>query len=183
MGGAFLDAVAALPPGSGVVFRHYSLAERERKALFRIAHRILQQTGGGQIYLADTVMKSIRWGADGVHLTARASKAFFDARQARQRGLGVTQSVHDCAELARANRSGATAMISPVYPTRSHPDGAVLGEEGFAELAQHARVPVIALGGMTPTRFARLAAIGAYGWAAIDALMPDSAGQAGQEML
>jgi hypothetical protein len=43
----------------------------------------------------------------------------------------------------------------------------------FAALARLARCPVIALGGMNPARFRRLRPLGAYGWAAIDALVQD----------
>lgn len=172
MGDGFLDAVVALPPGSGLVFRHYSLPDRERKALFYAAHRIVQANGDGLVYLADSIIKSIRWQADGVHLRGASPRAISEARRAQRLGLGVTQSVHNLAEMRRANLGGATAIVSPVYPTRSHPHGAVLGEEGFAALTRYARVPVIALGGMTATRFAQIAERGAYGWAAIDAFIP-----------
>ena len=39
----------------------------------------------------------------------------------------------------------------------------------FAWLARRTPLPVIALGGMNPTRGRRLASFGAYGWAGIDA--------------
>ncbi len=171
MGGGFLDAVAALPPDSGVIFRHYTLPDAERKALFAAALRLCRKKHGCVLYLADSVWKSLSWQADGVHLSGKSARAVRDARWARRLGLGVTQSVHDASEMERANRGGAVALVSPVYPTRSHPDGAVLGAQGFAALAQKARGPVIALGGMTPARFAALVEYRAYGWAAIDALM------------
>lgn len=171
MGEGFLDAVAALPPGSGVIFRHYTLPDAQRKALFATALRLCRRKRGCLLYLADSVLKSLSWQADGVHLSGKSARAVIDARWARRLGLGVSQSVHDASEMARANRGGAVALVSPVYPTRSHPDGAVLGAHGFAALAQKARGPVIALGGMTPARFAALVEHGAYGWAAIDALM------------
>ena len=171
MGAGFLDAVAALPPGSGVIFRHYTLPEAERKALFAAALRLCKAKRGCLLFLADSVLKSMSWQADGVHLSGKSARAIIDARRARRLGLGVTQSVHDASEMARANRGGAVALVSPVYPTRSHPDARVLGAQGFAALAQKARGPVIALGGMTPARFAALIEHGAYGWAAIDALM------------
>ena len=171
MGAGFLDAVAALPPGSGVIFRHYTLPDAERKALFAAALRLCRRKRGCVLYLADSVFKSLSWQADGVHLSGKSARAVRDARRARRLGLGVTQSVHDASEMTRANRGGAVALVSPVYPTRSHPDVPVLGAQGFAALAQKARGPVIALGGMTPARFAALVEHGAYGWAAIDALM------------
>ena len=171
MGGGFLDAVAALPPGSGVIFRHYTLPEAERKALFAAALHLCKAKRGCLLYLTDSVLKSLSWQANGVHLSGKSPRAVIDARRARRLGLGVTQSVHDASEMERANRGGAVALVSPVYPTRSHPDARVLGAQGFAALARKAQGPVIALGGMTPARFAALVEHGAYGWAAIDALM------------
>lgn len=80
-------------------------------------------------------------------------------------------SAHDAREVARANAIGADLLfISPVFPTRSHPGARTLGPLGFARLARLARAPVIALGGMTARRFARVRPLGAHGWAAIDAL-------------
>ena len=40
MGDRLIGALLALPPGSGVVFRHYSLTEHERRALFAEVRRI-----------------------------------------------------------------------------------------------------------------------------------------------
>lgn len=73
-----------------------------------------------------------------------------------------------------AERSGADILfVSPVFRTRSHPGGRTLGRVRFAMLAGHAKRPVIALGGMTKTRWKAVAATSAIGWAAIDGLMSD----------
>jgi thiamine-phosphate pyrophosphorylase len=58
-------------------------------------------------------------------------------------------------------------MLSPVFPTRSHPGGETLGIARFYELAALSEIPVIALGGMTAER-AR--ALDWPRWAAIDGL-------------
>jgi thiamine-phosphate pyrophosphorylase len=76
--------------------------------------------------------------------------------------------VHDAAEIADANRIGAdAALLSPVFPTRSHPGAGAIGPAGFRELAKLAQMPVIALGGMTAVTAAQL---GWPRWAAIDGL-------------
>ncbi|MDO5768186.1 MAG: NUDIX domain-containing protein [Psychrobacter sp.] len=46
------------------------------------------------------------------------------------------------------------AFISPVLPTLTHPNQQALGWSRFAELSQLAEVPVIALGGLSPTDIA-----------------------------
>jgi thiamine-phosphate pyrophosphorylase len=147
---ALWAALERLPKGSGVVFRHYGLAPKERRALFerirRIARkrRLLLLVGGAPLP-----------GADGRH--------------GRGRGR-VSAPVHSPAELRTAEWDGARLVfVSPVFATRSHPGARPLGRLGFARIARKARVPVIALGGMDERRARPLAALGAYGWAAIDA--------------
>jgi len=107
--------------------------------------------------------------ADGRHVGGQVR-----VMRAQTRGL-LTASVHNMSELARANRMGANMIfLSPVFATRSHPGAPTLGTMRFAVLARLSRSPAIALGGMTSKRFRRLRSLGAYGWAAIDALAPSA---------
>ena len=77
-------------------------------------------------------------------------------------------TAHSLYEIGRANRFGAEAvLLSPVHPTRSHPGAKALGRIKFLMLTHRARMPVIALGGMTAARFRGLKV---HGWAAIDGL-------------
>lgn len=167
MGERLLPSVAALPQGSGVIFRHHATPLAERRKLFRKLRRIADARWL-LLLLAGDAGTAIRWGADGIHVRGGRADAPARARAARRYGLVVTQSVHDEIELHRANRGGAAPIISPVFATRSHGGSATLGTEGFAALARRAKAPAIALGGMTPARFAQLPE--AWGWAAIDAL-------------
>jgi len=149
LGRSLPDAVARLPEGAGIVFRHYSLEESERRALFetvRAAHE-------GLLLLAGPADLAAIWGADGSH--------------GRHQGA-LTASAHDLAELRMAEAIGVRLVfLSPVFPTRSHPDRPALGAAGFAALAGQTDRPVIALGGMNAQRAKGLP--GAYGWAGIDA--------------
>jgi thiamine-phosphate pyrophosphorylase len=71
-------------------------------------------------------------------------------------------------ELAEALYARADAiLLSPVFPTRSHPGQSALGPVKFRLLAARAMVPVIALGGMNERRARQLKA---PRWAAIDGL-------------
>jgi len=58
-------------------------------------------------------------------------------------------------------------LLSPVFPTRSHPGQPTLGPVRFRLLAARAGLPVIALGGMNRATARRLAW---PRWAAIDGL-------------
>jgi thiamine-phosphate pyrophosphorylase len=149
LGEGMLTAVARLPEGAGVVFRHYSLAVRARRNLFdrvRAAH-------DGLLLLAGAADLAASWGADGSH------GAHFGA---------TTAPVHDLAEIRAAETAGAALVfLSPVFATRSHPHAPALGPDGFASLAGQTRLPVVALGGMDARRAKALS--GAYGWGGIDA--------------
>ena len=149
LGDGLLAAVGRLPEGAGIVFRQYSLTEAERRVLFDA----VKQAAPGPVLLAGFPEQALAWGADGSH--------------GRHRGA-TTAPAHDLAEIRAAERAGAALVfLSPVFPTRSHPDATVLGPEGFAALASQTALPVIALGGMNAGRARTLS--GAYGWAGIDA--------------
>lgn len=117
------------------------------------------------LLLAGTGRDATDWRADGVHQGR-------DARTLGQRGHGIrTAAAHDAREVRRAQQAGVDLVfLSPVFATRSHPDVRPLGALRFGLIARRTRVPVAALGGMTPARYRRLRALGAYGWAAIDGL-------------
>jgi thiamine-phosphate pyrophosphorylase len=155
-----LASLAGLPKGSGVVFRHYEWAEKPRRALFR---RVQQAAKRGRhvLILADTPLRARRWGADGAHhRSVRVSQ-----------GLR-TVAVHHASEAALAKKVGADLIfVSPVFPTRSHPNGRMLGRIGLGRIAGDQRRRTIALGGMTASRAQSLRALNIHGWAAIDAFM------------
>lgn len=140
---AALDrAIARLPRGSGVIFRHYHLLPSERAKRLAEVRRLCRRFG---------------------HRLEIAGQGYGPPAPHR-----VLATAHDLREIGRANRLGAEAvLLSPVHPTRSHPGGKCLGRLKFLLLSQRARMPVIALGGMTAHRFRGLPS---RGWAAIDGL-------------
>ena len=118
-------AIARLPRGSGVIFRHYHLAPE-----------------AGARRLAEVRRWCRRYG----HRLEVAGEGYGAGR--------ALATAHSLREIGRANRRGAEAIIlSPVHPTRSHAEAKPLGRARFLLLARRARAPVIALGGMTARRF------------------------------
>jgi len=152
MGEGLWPALRRLPIGSGIVFRHYATPWAERRRLFSHVARIARARR----------LVLVRAGPDrlgredGVH---------------GRRGRGLrTASAHSRSEAVRAVRGGAQLLfVSPVFPTRSHPDADALGRARLGLLIGGLDVPVIALGGMTARRFAGLRGLNVHGWAAIDA--------------
>jgi thiamine-phosphate pyrophosphorylase len=87
---------------------------------------------------------------------------------------GRIARVHNAREIRQAQLRGVLVMfLSPMHRTRSHPDWKPIPRMRAAALVRLARVPMIALGGMNPRRFARLKALGFQGWAGIDAWVPN----------
>ena len=152
-------ALARLPRGSGFIYRHYHLRPAERRARFEALARIARARGIS-VVIAGPMTRARAWGADGAYGTA----AMITPGVA---GLRLA-TVHSLREVRRAARADAV-LLSPIFPTRSHPGGDVLGPIRFRRMAGHSPVPVIALGGMSARQARRL---GWARWAAIDGLTP-----------
>jgi thiamine-phosphate pyrophosphorylase len=98
-------------------------------------------------------------------------------RTAAARGLivldeasgGEAARVHDLRELSQALLRGTNViLLSPMFPTRSHPDWPPLPRMRAAALARLCRGRLFALGGMDAQRFRRVERLGFVGWAGID---------------
>lgn len=143
MGAGLWAALERLPRGSGIVFRHFASPAAERAAIFARLSRIARRRR----------LIVVPGGAKGQ--TPHIHPA------------------HSMREAVAARRAGADlVLVSPVYPTRTHPGAPTLGPLRAAMIARAAGVPAIALGGMTAARFKRMRALGFAGWAAIDGLTP-----------
>jgi len=152
-------ALDRLPRGSGFIFRHYHLADADRLARFRTlaAHAARR---AHLVVISTSVAQAQRWGALGAYGAPR--------RLARGPAAIRLVTAHSLKEIGTANLLRADAvLLSPVFATDTHPGARALGSLRFRLLAARARVPVIALGGMTARRAQR---IGAQRWAAIASL-------------
>lgn len=109
--------------------------------------------------------------ADGIQLSANRLAAMQSKAQEPHLGLWGA-SCHDLAELQAAEVAGVDfALLSPVYPTASHPGAPTLGLTRFAELARQTRMPVLALGGLSPARVPELMTAGAAGIAVLGGIL------------
>lgn len=153
------NALTRLPRGSGLIYRHYHLPDAERVARYHALKR-LARARDHVVVLADSALTALEWGADGIYGSPLSLYP--------RRDLLILATAHNMREIAQANRIGADALLlSPVFPTRSHLGAPSLGSVKFRLLAQYARMPVIALGGMDPVRACGL---DWPHWAAIDGL-------------
>jgi len=169
----------SLPRGSGFIYRHYHLDAEARRARFDVLARIARRRGH-LVILSGNATQARRWRADGSY--GAPAKAEVSGR-GRAAGKGTRSppsrrfkwhmaTAHSLREIAAARRAGADAiLLSPMFPTRSHPGAKTLGPVRFHLLAARAGLPVIALGGMTAQRARRLKAAG---WAAIDGICAEA---------
>lgn len=157
-------AARRLPPGAGVLARDMPPAALAALARLCRARRLrLLVAGDGRAALRHQA---------GLHLPDRRATRFLlpflAARRAGAPWAMLSLAAHGRAGLARGRRLGADVLLlSPVFPTPSHPGAPALGVLRFAAIAAWAGRPVLALGGMTERRARR---VPAWGFAAIGGL-------------
>jgi thiamine monophosphate synthase len=83
---------------------------------------------------------------------------------------GESARVHNLRELRSALLRGVPLiLLSPIFPTRSHPDWPPIPRMRAAAWARLANRRLVALGGMNAQRYAKIASLGFIGWAGISA--------------
>jgi thiamine-phosphate pyrophosphorylase len=157
MGERLWEAIGRVPAGTGgIVFRHYSLGPSERLELGKRVAALAQARKLALAVARDPLLAE-HLGAQLVHNPLASSE------------LPCSRSVHDDREARAAREEEADLVfVSPVFPTRSHPEAPALGGEQAARLAEMTGCPAIALGGMTFGKFWELSPA-FHGWAGIDA--------------
>lgn len=145
--GGFLDALSrCLGKGAMLQLRLFDLSPSEHLAFGRTVCR-RAHARGACVLLNGTPLDAMGMGADGVHLNSR--RLAETTERPLGEGLLVAASCHTLEELRRAESIGCDfAVLSPVLPTRSHPDAEPLGWERFASWVDRVNLPVFALGGM-----------------------------------
>jgi thiamine-phosphate pyrophosphorylase len=120
-----------------------------------------------RVVVNDRLDVALACGAGGVHLRGDSIPAS-DARRIVPPGFLIGRSMHAVDEIPAAE--GCDYLIAgTVFPSRSKDRGApLLGIDGLRAIVRAARVPVLAIGGVTADRFDEIIAAGAAGVAGID---------------
>ena len=168
--------VAALQAAAHAGVRAVQLREKDLapRALYALAEEIQQALAplGTRVLINDRADIACAAGLAGAHLTA-ISLSPAAARRCLPAGALIGVSTHTLVEARFAEESGADFLtFGPVFST---PSKAAYGEpRGVEELRQvcaAVRLPVFALGGVTPERVSACLDAGARGVAAISALL------------
>lgn len=127
---------------------------------------------GALLIVNDRVDVALAVGADAVQRT-HASLPVEDIRALVDKRLRVGASVHSLEEAVEAEVKGADWVVfGPVYDTASKRAwGPPQGPARLERVAAALRIPVIAIGGMTPERVREVRGAGARGVAAISAIL------------
>ncbi|MDE0944892.1 MAG: thiamine phosphate synthase [Alphaproteobacteria bacterium] len=162
-----IAAARHLPRGGGIILRNYE--DPHRQALGRDLMTLCKIRG---LYLLIAGDWQLAWklGAHGVHLPEWQTMR--PPIVCRKPGWIMTAAAHSRPALLRAARLGVHGvLLSPIFPTASHPGASVLGSLQFSRLAVPSSIPVYGLGGITARNARRLNNSGAVGIAAISALV------------
>ena len=110
--------------------------------------------------LNDSPEQALQLGYHGVHLN---SQRLITLKQ-KPDDLLVGASCHNRAELEQAQSLHLDfALLSPVLPTKSHPEANGMGWETFGETLNGLEIPVYGLGGMQQEHLSQALACGARG--------------------
>jgi thiamine-phosphate diphosphorylase len=142
----------------------------EGRALTTLVQRCVEAARGSRtrVVVNDRLDVALAAGADGVHLRGDSMPAS-RVRAITPPGFLVGRSVHACDEAVSVEAAGGLdyLLFGTVFRTASKPDRVAAGTDVLATVASAARVPVLAIGGVTPDNLHEVAAAGAAGFAAI----------------
>ena len=154
-----------------VQLREKDLAARE---LFSMASALRESTRrhGARLFVNDRADVALGVGADGVQ-RAGTSLPVSALRAISPPGFLIGASVHSLAEARTAEPEGADFLVfGPVYDTPSKREyGPPQGLSALERVASAVRLPVFAVGGVTPSRVAEVIRVGASGVAVIAAIL------------
>ena len=156
-----------LPRGSLVIVRHPDVAEQKTllQQILPIAH-----ARGIKVSVAGNLPFAVRFRADGLHLPERQlrQRGRFRLRALRQRFV-ISTACHSLPALRQAAQAGVDlALLSPLFPTESHPGRRALGLFTFRQWAKSAGLPVYALGGITVRNLRLVLTLPVAGVAGVD---------------
>lgn len=154
--------VARLGPGDAVHLRLYGLPAAEAAQVQARVLKAAQRHRVRVVLACNSHPAPLPRTLDGIHLPEALAlgrlplaRLLLWRRAAPDRTLSM--ATHSARALGRARSLGADyVLLSPVFPTRSHPGAPVLGPLRAALLGRRAGVAVYALGGVNPRTVRRL---------------------------
>ncbi len=151
--------------GSGALALHLRTRGTPARRLFEAARWLcgVSRETGTMVVVNDRVDVAVAAGAAGVHLREDSLPVSAVRRIAGER-LRVGRSIHAADKAVGLRGSGLDyVVLGAVYPTSSHPDRPALGVDAVAAAVTGSDLPVLAIGGITPSGVPDILARGAHG--------------------
>jgi thiamine-phosphate diphosphorylase len=157
---------------SAIQVRERDLADRDLAALVR---RIIGAVAPAPtaVLVNDRFDVAVAAGAAGVHLRADSVPAS-RIRAIAPAGFVIGRSVHDLAEVDAAVADGACdyLLFGTVFPSAGKPAGhRIAGIDALRAACRRSPLPVIAIGGIDPSRLPLIEQSGAAGFAGVGMFM------------
>jgi hydroxymethylpyrimidine kinase/phosphomethylpyrimidine kinase/thiamine-phosphate diphosphorylase len=157
----------------GVAVLQYRAKNKERServaeggALKRLCARF-----GTTFIVNDDLQLAEELDADGVHL-GQDDGAIADARAQLGPGKIIGKSTHNLDEALSAERDGADYIgFGALYPTGSKVVSHLPGVEGLKSIREQVKIPIVAIGGITPANACRVIDAGADALAVISSVL------------
>ena len=159
------ETAARLPPGAGVVYRHFGAPDAAETAI--LLQRSTQDAGVRLLIGLDDGLAEVI-GADGVHLPQRALDRAAVLRAAHPDWI-LTGAVHEALDAPPALDA---VVLSPVFTAGGASSRTqAMGLEAFRALADRLDRPAYALGGLNARNARTLTGSGACGLAAVGGIV------------
>lgn len=163
-----IDALAPVATGTGVAVQLRAKA-LEHAAVAGLARAVREHLPGAFLVLNGNAEVARDLGYQGVHWPESALPGRVPAAPGWH-----SAAVHSIEALRRAEEAGVDAVIfGSVFAPGSKP-GDAAGLDALRTICTRARVPVIAIGGVTPARAAACIEAGASGVAAVSGVLDDT---------
>ena len=168
---AALVSLAARVARAGVDWIEIREKDLSGRALLDLVSAVVAQCAPARILVNDRLDVALAAGAAGVHLagTSLPVAAVREWCRAHAPGMMIGKSCHSIEEARGADADGADYIFfGPIFSTPSKlAYGAPQGIELLATVSRAVRIPVVAIGGITPENAGACIAAGARGIAAI----------------
>ncbi|MFO7577411.1 MAG: bifunctional hydroxymethylpyrimidine kinase/phosphomethylpyrimidine kinase [Pelovirga sp.] len=164
---------AALSGGARIVqYRAKQIRSDERRTLAGQLRSLCHEQGA-LLIINDLVELARDVDADGVHL-GQGDTPVYQARQMLGSKKLIGLSTHSVEEALKAEAQGADYIgIGSIFPTASKQDITLVGIKTLRMVRKAVRIPVVAIGGMTPDRAFEAIAAGANAIAVLSGIMAD----------
>lgn len=166
-----LERIVRLSCKQGIDFIQLREKDLTSRDLLQLANRIciITKKYKRRLIINDRLDIALLIDASGVHSPANG----IPIKHLKKYGLLCGKSTHSLIEAKQAQKDGYDYIIfGPIFSTPSKAKyGSPLGVEMLAEVCQTIRVPVLAVGGITPERAAKCIQAGASGIAVRGAIL------------